>query len=114
MLSRIVCCVVLCVLSFGAHSVESDKKMHFAVSAGLGFAANSIMDDYRYSMASCMAVGVAKEVYDEIDYGGFSEKDLVADLLGCGVGVVVNEVTDLKFHVSPLRGGYMFNLGMDF
>ena len=30
---------------------------------------------------------MAKELYDEADYGGFSKEDLLADAVGCAIGI---------------------------
>ncbi|MGD1527139.1 hypothetical protein [Vibrio owensii] len=105
---------VLSLFSTSAFALEKDKKQHLAVSAAISFATQSVVDDYRISMATCATVGLAKEIYDEVDYGGFSERDLVADLIGCGAGIALNEVTGLKFNVNSLPGGYMLNVGWDF
>lgn len=34
-----------------------------------------------------MGTGLAKEAYDEFDYGGFDNKDLIADSIGCFIGI---------------------------
>ena len=67
----------------------ADKKMHFGVSAVLGFAAvNQWPDDKPKAFMVAMIPGLLKEVSDAQKGGtGFSGKDLVANALGAAVGV---------------------------
>ena len=74
-------------LSFNALALDKDKQLHFGVSTAIGAGAQVYHDNVLKSGLSCMGVGVAKEVIDEIDYGGFDEKDLIADAIGCAVGI---------------------------
>lgn len=94
--------------------LEKDKVLHFGVSFGAGKILNQrVFDDYRYSLATCFALGVGKELYDEIDYGGFDEKDLLADALGCGFGVWVDEAF-FQDHVSFDFDHKGFNLDFEY
>lgn len=67
----------------------ADKKMHFAVSATLGFAAiNQWPDEPGKAFALAMVPGLLKELSDAQRGGaGFSGKDLAADALGAALGV---------------------------
>ena len=73
--------------SFGSQAVEQDKVLHFGVSTAIGAGSQLYFEDTTKSALTCMGVGVAKELMDEADYGGFDEKDLIADAIGCAVGI---------------------------
>ena len=93
--------------AFNASAIEKDKQKHFGVSTAIGAASTYFFDDYRYSLASCFAVGLGKELYDEYDYNGFSGKDLVYDGLGCSLGVLTGEV--IKFNLTDNSAEITFN-----
>tara|TARA_Y100001960_G_scaffold334183_1_gene446592 strand:+ start:4810 stop:5157 length:348 start_codon:yes stop_codon:yes gene_type:complete len=71
--------------------IEKDKQKHFAVSYSVGVGTSLIFDDWKTSLVACSAVGLGKEIYDEIDYHGFSKEDLAYDILGCSLGVLTVE-----------------------
>ena len=87
--------------------IQKDKKLHFTVSTVIGGVTHSLVDDvqvggitipdYIVSSSVCMGVGLAKELYDEQSYGGFSKKDLLADAIGCAAGITFSE-----FAIKPL------------
>ncbi len=81
--------MLLC-LPVAADAFPDDKIQHMSISATLSFSALRVFDDYDnswlYAHASTLAFGIAKELYDEFDYGGFSKRDLVADFLGSLAG----------------------------
>ncbi|BAV80936.1 hypothetical protein [Vibrio phage RYC] len=83
--------ILLSVISYNCIALEEDKQKHIAVSTVISSGVQYTYDDWKLSMASCMAVGLGKELYDEYDYGGFDEKDLVADLAGCTLGTFVTK-----------------------
>ena len=87
--------VTLLTASSQALSVEEDKVKHFVISSVIGASTQLYAYDWKTSMSTCIGVGLAKELYDQYDYNGFSEKDLVADVLGCSVGVLLGD-TALK------------------
>lgn len=66
-----------------------DKKLHFAFSAVVGFAAvNQWPDNKPKAFLVAMAPGLLKEIMDAQRGGtGFSGKDLTADALGAAFGV---------------------------
>ncbi|WP_137297248.1 hypothetical protein [Psychromonas sp. SP041] len=86
--------------SFSSEYFEYDKQLHFVASAGIGAASEIYFDDNSKSLALCGAAGIGKEVYDEITYGGFSAEDLVADAVGCLVGVYGIEISGWKLNVA--------------
>lgn len=65
----------------------SDKVLHLAGSAGMGLVASNLSPNGWEAFGGCAAVGVAKELADSSGLGRASAKDLVADLVGCGLGV---------------------------
>lgn len=68
-------------------SIPSDKMLHFI--AGMLITAFVAVIAPRFApLAVTVAIvaGFAKEIYDEINYGGFDWKDLLATILG---GVVM-------------------------
>lgn len=67
--------------------VQEDKIKHAGVSMVIGASAEAITENVLQASTICMAVGTAKEVYDELDYGGFSTGDLIADAIGCAIGI---------------------------
>jgi len=73
--------------SMNASALEKDKQMHIGASAAIGVTSQYYFDSYAKSALTCMSVGVAKELYDEVDYGGFSKEDLLADAVGCAIGI---------------------------
>ncbi len=68
---------------------QTDKQLHILAS---GWVVSELSDNLQEPQAFswCMGIGVAKELYDEWNYGGFSPEDLVADAIGCGLGIVLN------------------------
>lgn len=72
-----------------------DKNKHFAGSAAMALAATVVFKDSEhpvlYPFAAALAVGLAKEIRDEVatNGSGFSYKDLAADALGAALGVSV-------------------------
>ena len=71
--------------------IEEDKQKHFVVSYVIGVGTNFVFEDWKTSLVACSAVGLGKEIYDEIDYNGFSEEDLAYDILGCSLGILTVE-----------------------
>jgi len=84
-------------ISFSAYSIEDDKRKHLVISTAIGAGSSFIFDDYRYSLATCFSIGLAKEFYDQYDYGGFSKEDLMYDAIGCAIGVFSTEHVKLHF-----------------
>lgn len=96
--------------SFGCGAIENDKILHAGVSTAIGAASYAYTEDYTTSMISCVAVGLAKEVYDEVDYGGFDEKDLMYDALGCATGIILMDYgLSIKYDTSDVFLVYNMN-----
>ncbi len=101
MFKKIFLAIVL-TLSIEAKSffTQKDKQLHMATSFVLHTAFKNIYKNSGfsekeatiYSIGSSLLVGLGKEIYDEIDYGGFSTKDLGADLLG----TILSEFASIK------------------
>jgi len=83
--------VFAAMLAFGqAHGAEPDKVKHFLGSAVVTGVVYAFTGDMVTAVATGLAVGVAKELYDSRDSGtGFSGADLVADGLGVAAGAAV-------------------------
>ncbi len=73
-----------------AEAVEDDKKLHFGMSAVVGFAAvNQWPDNRLLAFGVAMIPGLLKETMDAQSGGtGFSGKDMAANALGAAVGVL--------------------------
>ena len=77
---------------------EEDKQKHIVVSVILTILISlsyiKLFSIYFYTGifwggVSTTLIGVGKEVYDYVDYGLFSWKDIIADLIGVVLGVVI-------------------------
>lgn len=100
--------ILLALFSNTAHAVydfspAEDKLKHLGVSTVVGFGANYVISDWRKAFGACAAVGVAKEVYDESDYGGGSIEDIAYDVVGCAIGVGVSQSLGIKMAFIPER-----------
>lgn len=104
-ISNALVAITLLIASSQALAVEEDKVKHFAVSGAIGASMQLYTENWKTSMATCVGVGLAKELYDN----GFSEKDLVADLVGCSVGVLLGD-TALKVWSQDDSIGIQYNL----
>lgn len=82
--------------------IQDDKIKHFAAGAFIGGGVQSIVYSqtrntakaFLWGLGSSITIGVLKEVKDEIDYGGFDTKDLLATILG---GLTVTIPLDFVF-----------------
>lgn len=74
--------------------IGDDKIYHFAAGALFGGGVQAVVYSetgnvkkaFAWGLASSLTIGLAKEIVDEIQYGGFDSKDLLATFLG---GVVI-------------------------
>lgn len=102
-------CIPATALGFG-----EDKIKHVSVSAAITVSAYQVFEGtdnpWLYAQASCLAVGVAKEIYDEIDYGGFDMDDLAADAVGSLAGSLLCLQFDggAKLDYDPTRNRIQF------
>jgi len=77
---------------------QKDKQLHIAASFLIATTIKnaylnsgySYKDATFYSFSGTMLLGLGKEILDEFDYGGFSIKDLGADLIGTSLAEIVN------------------------
>lgn len=84
---------------FALDMSEYDKKFHMAgsaVSAGvinsfLGATDLSRKERIAWAAGITLGLGLAKELKDEHDYGGFSTDDLIADAIGTVAGICISE-----------------------
>ncbi len=78
-----------------------DKIKHFGLSVGMAGIGAMVFQSPKIGFGACMAVGVAKEVYDARTPGHTaSAKDLIADAAGCVVGAYVGGLM-----IRPRRDG---------
>lgn len=86
-----------------------DKKLHFAVSAGLAAGGYGLGAAFweetsaRLATGATVALGagIAKELYDLADHGHPSWRDLAWDVIGTGTGLLLAwGVDELFFSVS--------------
>lgn len=75
--------------------VEEDKQLHFGVSSIIGYGTTYMLETGAARYGTCIGIGLAKEIYDEYDYGVFSKDDLIYDTLGCVVGVMSGRAISL-------------------
>ena len=77
-------------------NIGDDKVYHFLAGSFFGGAVQgaiysetgNVKKAFTWGLLSSFTVGLAKEVVDEIQYGGFDVRDLAATILG-GVAVTV-------------------------
>jgi len=80
--------ILTSLISFG--QIAEDKKKHFEVGAITSAVVNvhvyaftgNNKKAFMYGIASSFAIGLAKEIKDEVQYKGFDSKDLLATVLG--------------------------------
>lgn len=75
-----------------ASDESTNNALHLGASTLIGGASQYYFQNWKYSMATCVSVGLAKEVYDEVDNSGFSKKDLAFDGIGCTLGVLATSL----------------------
>ena len=78
-------------ISLNAQTIQKDKQKHFIAGVVSGFVGSKITKHkFLGALVSSIIVGVGKEVYDEIKYKGFDNKDILATALGgLTVGVTI-------------------------
>lgn len=75
-----------------ASDESTDNTLHLGASTLIGGASQYYFQNWKYSMATCVSVGLAKEIYDEADNSNFSKKDLALDGIGCTLGVLASSL----------------------
>lgn len=96
--------------SMTTQAVETDKVLHFGASTLIGTASYNLTGDWRYALAGCLAVGLVKEGVDQYRYQGFDGKDMLANALGCNLGVAASYLLDKKVHISGQATGDTYSL----
>lgn len=81
--------ILLTASAFSQAGIEEDKLMHFSISFGIG-AAFGMLYSPQKACAISLIPGLAKEIYDKLDYGLFSFEDIVADAIGGCIGAYVS------------------------
>ena len=96
--------VVMSLFAYGNSAASDswdgdDKQLHFAAGGfvGLaGYATHDILnpearerDKWLTGWLLGTSVGLAKEIFDEVRYGGFSYKDLIVTSAGSAVGSLI-------------------------
>ncbi len=75
-----------------------DKQLHISISFILVLlmlsSSNSLGISYYYelSISTTLLVGISKEVYDYFDYGKFDYLDILADVIGILLGVLLYSI----------------------
>lgn len=87
--------------SSNAFAIEDDKIMHFTFSYAIGTVSSHFISNPFTSLAACNSIGAAKELYDEIDYGGFSKDDMIANFAGCATGMISYKLIGHALYISP-------------
>tara|TARA_R100001086_G_scaffold63287_1_gene29342 strand:+ start:723 stop:1142 length:420 start_codon:yes stop_codon:yes gene_type:complete len=77
--------------TFTFAQIEKDKQLHFAAGLISGYVGEKVFDTPESPIIGAFAVGLGKEIYDEISYGGFDDFDLFATTLGGIVIYLVNK-----------------------
>lgn len=103
--------IIVLAFSYFAGSAQpaADKVLHFVAGAAVAdasfIAAYKITEDRNKSaliaLGSSVFAGLAKEVVDQISYGGFDEKDLLSTAMGgAAISVSFQFVFDEKFRIK--------------
>lgn len=90
-MNKLLTVLILLILSTPTIALEKDKQMHIAASTAISSLTYVATENWKISFGACMAVGVAKEVMDEVRYGGFDTEDIAANAIGCIVGIPIGK-----------------------
>lgn len=93
---------------------QRDDIQHTGASFIIGAGSEIYFDNLLLSNATCMTVGLAKEVRDEIAYNGFSESDLGYDLVGCVTGTVLSRFVMHGLSFSASGNAFSLNYSARF
>ena len=77
--------------TFAFAQIQKDKQLHFAAGLITGYVGEKVFNTPESPIITAFAVGLGKEIYDEISYGGFDDFDLFATTLGGIVIYLVNK-----------------------
>lgn len=73
-----------------AFSLENDKVHHIGASTVIASSTQLVTDSVGMSLSVCGSIGLMKDLYD-INTTGFSERDLLADAVGCLIGTFATD-----------------------
>ena len=100
-MKSIIVFIALILLSQNAFSLdvkERDKQKHIAVSTVISSSIKSYTGNSAIAFGSCMAIGTAKELYDDMQPNNkFDKEDMLANLIGCGIGLPIGNVGNRIF-----------------
>ena len=88
---KIILINILIFSSVEAKSRDNDDTLHLGVSMIFGGLGQYHLQNWKYSMAACLSLGLAKETIDEFDDdNAFSKKDFALDGIGCTLEVLTS------------------------
>ena len=91
MKNLILSIALLLSISVTAQTIQKDKQKHFVAGVVSGYVGSKLTKNkFLGALIGSLIVGVGKEVYDEIKYKGYDNKDILATALGCfTVGITI-------------------------
>lgn len=87
-MKKIIMIILLALLPIPSSGLELDKKKHVLASVLTFGTAYVVTKDIKTSVLFGLGVGLGKELYDSVHEDGFDTKDLAADAVGVGLGVL--------------------------
>jgi uncharacterized protein YfiM (DUF2279 family) len=82
-----------------------DKIEHASVSAAIGLATGTLIENKYEAFGVAMIPGILKEIHDSQQKNNFFSKgDLIADAVGAAIGVWVGNT-----YIRPMRNGLMIS-----
>ena len=66
-----------------------DKLLHFLTSYFIYTATQSITHSLPLALCVTLVIGIGKELYDSLGYGDCDWKDMVANVAGIVVGIMI-------------------------
>jgi len=83
MKTLILSIALLLSISVTAQTIQKDKQKHFVAGVVSGYVGSKLTKNkFLGALIGSLIVGVGKEVYDEIKYKGYDNKDILATALG--------------------------------
>ncbi len=104
----IILLLLISVQGFTQDIREYDKQLHFAVGTLISTSVYFVV--YYHTGSKFLAVSsaivataivaIGKEIYDQIDYGGFDFKDIKATVYSCSISIPLSLVLGKKFKLK--------------
>ena len=66
-------------------NIPFDKKLHFVAGFIATLLVSTLLTNIRAGIIAGVLIGIAKEVYDQITYGGFDYQDMLATWFGSAI-----------------------------